>query len=974
MSADKHTLVDRLSRARQSGAKGPSRRTALKLMGATAAFSSLAGCVPPREEIVPYVDMPEGMVPGTPLFYASVSPTTGCGVLVESHDGRPTKIEGNPDHPMSLGATDAASQADVLDLYDPLRTEAVHRDGDLTSWGDFVASFRTRVRAHREQSGQGLAILTGAVRSLTLAGQLDSLSETMPEAAIYRHEPISDAATRAGAARSFGEPALPFPHLDRAEIVLFLDANLFAEPTTGVRHARDFAARRRARGGAGDFNRAYAVESETTTTGASCDHRLALPPSGIDRFAHALAARFGIGPEAGMDSDPADRFLDQVAADLDGHRGRGAVVAGRGLPAEIHDVVNRINVALGNAGTTISYLPPVDPGLDTLPGLAQLQDDAFAGRIDSLVILDCDPIYSAPDPERMRAALEAVDVTVHHGLYLDATAKACDWQIAARHFLEDWSDVQAADGTVAICQPLTRPLKGGRSVHELVALMAGDAVTAPHDLVRRTWQNRFEQEGADGGSFQERWRKVLHDGLVPGTGFTPIAPELAPAPPASSDASMPPKTDGLEIALSPDPFLWDGRRAANAWLQELPRPVTRLVWQNAMFLSPHDGAALDVSDGDMVRVKTNGATIELPATVQPGQAVGAASLHLGFGREIAGQVQNAQGVSAFSLRPDTDTWRLTGAKISKTGDHRPLLRTQHDFDTPDARTSEIVSLADYRALGPKEREEPPESLYPERLDDEGYAWAMVIDQSACIGCGACVAACQAENNVPVVGPEEIARNRDMHWLRVDVHQTPDETPETRFQPVPCMQCEKAPCEPVCPVEASVHDHEGLNDQVYNRCIGTRFCQSNCPYKVRRFNFFDYAGDPIQEAEQTPTEPSLLQALKNPDVTVRGRGVMEKCTYCVQRISAARRDAKVDGRALADGEIKTACQAVCPTQAITFGDKNDPGSAVSQLREEPHEYALFGHLGTRPRTTYLKRVVNAAPDLASDGHDGSEESG
>jgi molybdopterin-containing oxidoreductase family iron-sulfur binding subunit len=946
-----------------------SRRSALKLMAASAAFSSLAGCVPPSEEIVPYVDMPEGLVPGKPRFYATAGSTSGggYGILVESHEGRPTKIEGNPDHPMSLGATDAAAQADILDLYDPARSDAtLHRD-TIAPWDVFVARFTARLRTHRAQGGSGLAVLVAPIVSPTLAAQIDDLQRQMPRAAVYRHNPLPDEARLDGTKETFGRRLVPFLHLDRAQVALFVDADVLSDPATGVRYARDFSRQRRARDGTAQFSRAYAVETATTITGASCDHRLALAPREIDGFVRALAGRLGVGPAAEAPRQ-ASSTLDAVVADLRSQPGRGVIVGGRSLSPELHDLINRMNVHLGAPGSSISYLPPIDADPDRGRGLERLLTDIEAGGVETLVVLGANPAYSAPDIAAVSDAFGRVDFSVHHGLYADETARVCEWHVPAAHFLEDWSDVRAADGTASIVQPLIRPLKGGKSVHEIAAMLTGAPHTASHALVQATWRQVWQEAGA-GLSFEDWWRRVLHDGTVPGTAFAavPVSPRTRDDPsPPSTPPGAPPEDGTFELVLAPDPYLWDGARAANAWLQELPRPITKLVWENALHLSPADAAALEVSERDVVSLEAGERRISAPVVVEPGQAKGVATLHFGYGRTRAGPVGTGRGVSAYALRADNRTYTVAGARLVPTGGRRELLQTQHDFSRPDPQTDEVITLEDYLGHEATPADAPPASLYPERLDDTGYGWAMVIDESLCIGCSACVAACQAENNIPVVGPDEVANHRIMHWLRVDTHQVPDDPTPTRFQPVPCMQCETAPCEPVCPVEASVHDHEGLNDQVYNRCIGTRFCQSGCPYKVRRFNFYDYSSRQPQAGEGSAEGPSLLEALKNPDVTVRGRGVMEKCTYCVQRISAARRDADIRGGEIEDGALKTACQAVCPTEAIAFGNKNDADAEVSRLRGERHEYSLLDHLGTRPRTTYLKRVVNRSPALDTKG--------
>jgi molybdopterin-containing oxidoreductase family iron-sulfur binding subunit len=618
----------------------------------------------------------------------------------------------------------------------------------------------------------------------------------------------------------------------------------------------------------------------------------------------------------------------------------------------VHALVHWINAQLQ---APIDLISPIDPHQQSHGGaLKGFAADLDNGRVETLILLGVNPAYDTAASLNIAANLARVAFSAHLGLHEDETGALCQWHLPLSHPLECWSDLRSVDGTVSIAQPLIRPLYDSRSAHEAVALLAGDVSPSGYELVRKTWAERTND-----ANFEDWWRRTLHDGVIANSTAqsvsvnAPALPDLAPAPAAQ----------GLTLLFRPDASLWDGSYANNAWLQECPQPFTKDVWGNTVELSPLDAARLKVSDGDVVALAHGGKSIEGSARIRDGQADGVISVALGYGRERAGAIGNGIGFNAYTLRAAETSWHLghlDSVTITPTGTRRPIptMQDQHRLDGEDKDLYPMLSLVEL-AQGKRptgHRNEDKLSLYPPVRYDT-YAWAMVIDTGACIGCNACVVACQAENNVPVVGPEEAARGRDMHWLRIDSYVVQPKQPPG-FQPVPCMHCEQAPCEPVCPVAASVHDGEGLNVQVYNRCIGTRFCQANCPYKVRRFNWFGYADG----QEYADLGEEVTKASNNPDVTVRARGVMEKCTYCVQRISRARRAAEKENRSIAEGEVITACQSACPTRAIHFGDRNKKGSHVYSLREEPQHYTLLGYLGTRPRTTYLARLRNPNPAL------------
>lgn len=926
---------------------GLDRRSALQLMASGAALT-LASCGRPAEEIVPYVTVPERLTPGIPLRFASTLPLAGFGrgVIVTSAEGRPIKIDGNPRHPASLGATDVFAEAAVLSLYDPDRLQAVTDGTDIHSWDTFDTALRARMAAERARSGSGLRLVTGRITSPTLLAQIDAVLKSFPRARWYRYEPVDDDAARAGAAIAFGRPLTAIPRLAEATVAVALDADPIGPGPEQTVFGRDFVSARTSPS-ASPFLRLYAVESAWSLTGANADHRIRLCPELIRRFAVALARECGAPVAAGDLPPDAARVAAAAATDLKTHPGRALVLAGRSLPPHVHALVHWINTRLR---APVDLIEPVDPvDAPHAHSLAALTQDLAAGTIETLIIIAANPAYDAPGDLHLGDLIAAVPFSAHLGLHADETALRCRWRLPLSHPLESWSDLRAFEGTASVVQPLIRPLHDSRTAHDLLAMLLGELSPSSRDIVMSTWRAR---SGAN--AFAAWWREVLHNGVVPDTAAHRLAatdaafPDIPPASPI----------DGFTLTIVPGPTVWDGSLANNAWLQECPQPVTTQVWGNALAVSPEDAARLGVTDGDVVRVETGGAAVDAPVLVQAGQAENAVSATLGYGRWSAGAIGDHIGFDVRALRTLEQPWQRNGVAIAKTGARQDILRIQKYVEL-EGEAEELqprLSLADLAAgkrPGLPPDQQPPTLYPPHRYD--GHAWAMVIDNAACIGCNACVVACRAENNVPVVGPDEIAAGRDMHWLRIDTYVI-DGHPG--FSPVPCMHCEHAPCEPVCPVAASIHDGEGLNAQVYNRCIGTRFCQSNCPYKVRRFNFFGYANG--QEYANQGAE--AVKAVFNPDVSVRSRGVMEKCTYCVQRISRARRAAEKENRPLRDGEVVTACQAACPTRAISFGDRNDPGAKINDLRQDPRGYQLLGHLGTRPRTTYLARIRNPNPEL------------
>ena len=942
------------------------RRRFLQLMGASMALSGLGACTrQPKETIVPYVKQPEQMVPGKPLYYATAALHAGyaTGILVESHMGRPTKAEGNPEHPASLGATDLYAQASVLELYDPDRSQVVTNRAQIRPWSTLKTTLAGAVELAKVNRGEGLRVLSGPTTSPTLEAQMAALVVAMPGLRWHRWQPLHRDGARAGARRAFGKIVDTQLRLAEADVILALEADFLCAGAGSVRYAREFSARRRGQAvraeGRGRPIRLYAIESTPTNTGASADHRIPMRASEIETFARAVAVKLGLAAGGEAQGEHA-KLAEIVAEDLQAAKKRALVVAGDDAPAGVHALAHVMNAALGAVGTTVVYTDPVeaDP-VENLASIRELVEDMEAGKVATLVIFDTNPVYDAPADLDFAKHLEKVGLRVHLGLYADETAELCHWHVPAAHPLESWSDARAFDGTATILQPLIEPLYGGKSAHELLAVMAGKTDATPYDLVREHWNAR-----AAGGDFERFWRRSLHDGVVADTAY-PIRSVAIDRDAALAPAKEAAHADGLEIVFRADPTVYDGRYANNAWLQELPKTLTRLTWDNVALLAPATASKLGVTNGDRIEIELLGRRVVAPAWVQPGHPRESVTLPLGYGRRRAGRIGSGIGFDAYALRLAGSSEFARGAKVRNLGDRHPLACAQeHDSmeGRPLVRRASLAHYEEHPEFAKHQAHEPApgETIHP-LPRYEGYAWGMAIDLSACTGCNACVVACQAENNIAVVGKDQVARGREMHWLRIDRYYVGEsDAPETYQQPIPCMHCETAPCELVCPVGATAHSDEGLNDMVYNRCVGTRYCANNCPYKVRRFNFYLYS--------DWTTES--FKNVRNPDVTVRSRGVMEKCTYCVQRINLARIDAEKEGRKIRDGEIATACQQVCPSEAIVFGDINDPESRVAKVKADPRNYGLLAELNTRPRTTYLAAVRNPNPKLAG-AHEESE---
>ncbi len=935
-----------------------SRRGFLKLMGASLAMAGMTACTKqPLEPIVPYVRQPEEVVPGRPLFFATAFTVGGYAspILVESHLYRPTKIEGNDQHPASLGGTDIFSQASILGMYDPDRSQTLTYLGDVRTWSDLVNALRGPLSVQKSLQGAGIRILTPTISSPTLAGQLQSFLKLYPQAKWHVYEPANRDNVLEGAKLAFGQPVETQYKLENADVVVSLDADfLYAGFPGFTRYAHDFAKRRNPDSGV--MNRLYVVESTPSSTGAKADHRLPVRAVEIESFARNLAAALGASPSAGTAGGEQEKFAAAILKELQSHRGASVVIAGDHQSPVVHALVHTINQMLGNIGHTVFYTDPVDANpVNQTESLKDLVADMRAAKVDVLIIMGGNPAYDAPADLGFADALKSpsIPLRVHLGLYQNETAELCQWHVNEAHYLEAWGDARTYDGTVSIVQPLIAPLYDGKSAHELVAVLSGQPQANGHEIVQAYWKTQHT-----GTDFDMFWRKSLHDGWIEGTTFAPKQVTMKTAAIPSRSAA---DDKAIEINFRRDPSIYDGRFSNNGWLQELPKPMNKLTWDNPVLMGPAMAERMGIKTEDLVDLELNGKRVTAPVWVQVGHPDNSVTVFLGYGRRRAGRVGTGAGFDMYQLRFSATPWFTSGVEIRKTGDSYKLASTQgyQTMDTPTGTRPLVRSatLEEYHKEPDfaKEEEPPAElTLYkPYPYASEPYAWGMTIDMNACVGCNNCIVACQSENNIPVVGKEQTVLGRHMHWLRVDSYYQGDRAnPKAYFQPVPCMQCENAPCEVVCPVGATVHSSEGLNDMVYNRCVGTRYCSDNCPYKVRRFNFL------LFQDWETPQ----LKMMRNPDVSVRSRGVMEKCTYCVQRINQHRIDSEREDRKIQDGELQTACQQSCPANAIVFGNINDPNSRVSKLKAEARNYSLLADLNTRPRTTYLADIRNPNPEL------------
>lgn len=935
------------------------RREMLKLLGASMALAGVASCRRPEEAIVPFVSSPPGFIPGKPVYYATSMPlgSSSCGVLVESYDGRPIKVEGNDLHPSSRGAANGWMQASILGLYDPDRLRRVKHlaseSGQFedSSWPEFSEFWSGLSQDLQATQGESLAFLCEQWNSPSLSRLKRDIQDRFPAATWVHWEPFSDASILEACRELTGETSRPVYHFGRARKILSLEADFLHLETEAVRYARDWADSRDVDGTTDSMSRLYVLESSHSTTGACADHRLALSPGQLQQAAVELARLIGLENIRPSGSLPASlqQRLEVIAEDLKASQGEAVVVAGRGLPAWLHSLALQVNAHLGSLNQVVELIPQNDLAWSSPPEFQALNARMQSGEVSTLFILGGNPVYDAPADFQLRESLHSVENVIYLGLEGNETAQNAHWTLPMSHFLESWGDCRSADGTVSPIQPLIAPLHDSRSSLELLALISTGSLEGGYELVRSTWRESFPMP--EGSDFERFWKQSLHDGVAPVA--RPEAAALVESSPAIIPSSA--SREGMAVTFQPSLNVFDGRFANNAWLQELPDPITKVTWTNLACLSPATAKELNIDDGDVVRLTSRDRSIDVPVMRLPGQADKTISLTAGYGREAGGEVAREKGANIYLIRFSDALYDDTAIQIEPVGKSVTIAQTQEHWTISDRPLIREASLKEFKenpnfAAG-QDQSLHAQSLWQEHEFTAPYQWGMVIDLNRCIGCSACVVACQSENNIPVVGPEQVSRGREMHWLRIDRYfsEDPDE-PRTSFQPVPCMQCENAPCEQVCPVAATVHDGEGLNSMVYNRCIGTRYCSNNCPYKVRRFNFFNY----------TRGLPETVKMAMNPDVTVRSRGVMEKCTYCTQRIQEAKLAASAEDRTVRDGEIQTACQQTCPTQAIQFGNLQDESSEVSKWKKSSRNYILLAELYNKPRTSYLARIRNPNP--------------
>ncbi len=925
-----------------------SRRTFLKALGASLALAGLDGCTRmPAEKIVTYVNQPPELTPGVAAHYATSMVLDGyaIGLIVEAHDGRPTKIEGNPEHPASLGASGAIEQASLLQLYDPDRATRIRNGARASSWQAFAAAFgpaglRNRVGAR----GAGLALLLEPTSSPLIASQLATLHAMYPDIRVYFYAPLLPTALDAALAT---RGLVAQYDLRAADVILSAGADFLAAGPFNLRYARDFADRRRSP--ANGMNRLYVAECNYTVTGGAADHRLASGPDALERMLESVLAV--VRGNAGN----TDSWSAAVGADLQSRAGRSLVIVGDAQPPRVHALGAAINDALGNTGKTVWFTAdPVLGAGDPNATITSLVAALGSGGIDTLLCLGGNPSYATPGRLEFSSLLRRVPNSAYIGLYENETARDAKWFVPAAHYLEMWGDARAYDGTYSLVQPLVQPLHGGKSVAEVLGALVGKSSLDVRSALHAAAPKQIVDASDDG------WTAALGRGFIAGTALPRVAaaprPELLTSPSRAQAAA-----GSVMITFERDPHVHDGSFANNGWLQELPDPITKLTWGNAALISSRTAARLSVSTGDVLELSYGGRTTRIPALIVPEHADDSVTLTLGYGRGGAEHTAGDIGVNVYPLLMDATQRTVSGATIAraKDGAHHDFAITQSHWTMEGRGQARSVSLGDFAGghMPAAVRARRTLTIYdpPPRLNAP-QQWAMTIDLGTCIGCSACVVACQAENNIPVVGPEEVANAREMHWMRIDRYIEGSTTaPRTITQPMLCQQCEDAPCEYVCPVGATMHSDDGLNEMIYNRCVGTRFCSNNCPYKVRRFNWYDY------NARLSETE----QMGKNPDVTVRERGVMEKCTFCVQRIREAEIAAGVEGRALRGSDVTTACQQACPTKAIVFGSLTDRDSPVAKQRQDPRAYSVLEELGTNPRVEYLARVRNTNPRLEPD---------
>lgn len=963
-----------------------SRRSFLKVMGASIALAGFASCRKPVQKILPYSRQPEDLILGEPLYYATSMPMQDSvtGLLITNHEGRPNKIEGNEDHPSSAGRTSIFHQASMLSLYDPDRSRSPVYNGEKVSKEDFIQF----ASSHFENREQTVLFIDEATSSPTYHRLKQNLLEEFPNAEWVTYEPFSDDNRIEGTFQAFGERLRTVPHYEKADVVIALDDD-FMSPhasSNSVQNSVTLTARRKVESTDDSMSRIYAVENAVTSTGSYADHRLRLKTSQIAPFTYALAARLsetvtGLSAFSAVNNEFTSHTWIRVLADeLIANRARSVVTAGRDHSPELHAVVAAINHALDNTGNTVTYHRlPYRSDRNELEAFISAVEKMRSGEYDTVVLVGTNIHFTAPADLRIDEALSTVPVTIHLSEHKDETSKACSWHVNRSHYIESWGDGLSFTGQRSVIQPQILPLFGGVSEIEFLNLLLTGEMESGHNLVQETWRPWLSSD------FRREWEEILHNGVDAESTFQEVSVSLRD----SLEITLQEPLNGMELTLKPDSRIFDGRFANNGWLQELPEPMTKITWDNVALMSAVTARSIGINpdrsfrnnDVPMVKITAGNTTLEIPAWIEPGHADNSVTLTVGYGRNGLGRVADGVGVNTYPLRT-TSALTFMSATVEPAGrtyevacvqDHhslegRDMIRTatlDQYRENPDFATFEsfhgfeVPGMKEARAKGD---ERGPISLFTETYGpDYQPQWGMAIDLNACFGCGVCTIACQAENNIPVIGKREVGRRRIMHWIRTDRYYEGDpDNPSVYHQPVPCMHCELAPCEQVCPVAATTHSDDGINQMTYNRCIGTRYCANNCPFKVRRFNYFNYT----KEYLTTGDDPEIIQMAMNPDVTVRFRGVIEKCTYCVQRVNRGKIASKIatGSRKPEDGTVKTACQQACPANAITFGDLTDENSIISKTKRNDRNYVMLEEINVRPRTSYLARLTNKNPEL------------
>ena len=969
---------------------GLSRRNFLSLVAASIALAGLEGCKKPVQKIIPYVEAEIATIPGIPKHYASTIPfkNNALGVIIENHDERPVRVNGNEKHPASMGKSDSFSQASTLEMYDPDRSRGVRLNGKKVDWSEYVKYGQSI----NNKNGKGLAVLSQESSSPTMQFMHEEFKKAYPEADWIVYEPINNENLYKGIEKAFGKKLQPLNRLENAQTILSIGSDFLGVEDNAIYHTRKFAMNRDLEDEKSTMNRLYVVESFMTPTGSSSDHRLNVPRHEFGLVLKELAGelkKLGLNINAKSMNTSNHLWIKTVAEDLMKNKGQSIIIGGSDLSVDLQCLIAGINSQLQ---APIDYYPLDKAHVTSMEDFKVLCQKMNKGLIDNLIILGGNPVYDAPADYKFKACLSNVKSAVHLSNSYDETSKHCQWHIAQAHFFEAWGDAMTYDGYVSVIQPQIRPLFDSRSAIQVLTPIIFKEDRSSYDTIKKVWKDSIVKES----NFERNWEKILHDGIY----NKPLlkskkvrSNKQVSTAVLSKDQSL--EENKFEIIFAPSSSVYDGRYANNGWLQEIPKPITSLTWDNVAFVSMKVAKKLNLKNGQMIEIALGGDSIKIPAWIVPGQNNKTITLELGYGREFAGRIGSGVGFNVYPLRTSANMGCAINASIKVLNETYPIASTQDHYGfeedklaapgfsnlSGDEIQSRIPDLVKQSTL--KEYKEHPEfvqdiveshkpdkkrswadhSMYniePEYDYSKGNQWGMSIDLTSCTSCNACSIACQSENNIPVVGKEQVMNGREMHWIRIDNYFSGDpDNPEVSTQSVSCVHCELAPCEQVCPVGATTHSTDGTNQMTYNRCLGTRYCANNCPYKVRKFNFYNYTRD----------LPEVVQMAMNPDVSMRFRGVMEKCTYCYQRVSEARIKAENEDRELVDGDVKVACAQSCPADAIKFGDINDPNSEVSKAKRRNRDYALLGHLGTSPRTTYLAKIRNQNPKLSSGSHQG-----